>query len=104
MESLKYELIIIISNKGFADEIMDTAKEHGARGGTIIHGRGTAAEETIKFFGLTIQPEKELILIVSPKEVANPIMKAVSSKHGTHTKVRALCFSLPVSNACGFNF
>ena len=39
----KYDLIIVICNHGFSEEVMETAKSHGARGGTIMHGRGTAA-------------------------------------------------------------
>ena len=29
MQSINYELIIVISNQGFVDEIMDTAKKRG---------------------------------------------------------------------------
>lgn len=34
MSNYKHELIIIISNHGFREEIMETAKLNGARGGT----------------------------------------------------------------------
>ena len=37
-----YEVIICIVNAGFADAVMDAAKEYGARGGSVIHARGTA--------------------------------------------------------------
>jgi len=104
MQSINYELIIVISNQGFVDEIMDTAKKAGARGGTIIHGKGTADEETAKFFGLTIQQDKELLLIVTKTIEKNKIMQAIVDNHGLDTNSRALCFSLPVTDVCGFNF
>ncbi len=104
MNAILHELIIIISNQGHTDEIMKTAKEHGARGGTIVHGKGTADQETIRFFGLKIQPEKELVLIVVPKALTDEIMQHVSLEHGPHTQASALCFSLPVTKTQGFTF
>lgn len=98
-----YELIITISNIGYSDDIMKSAKKAGARGGTVVHGRGTADEETIKFFGLTIQPEKELLLIVTTVENKKDIMKIIIENHGLDTKAKALCFSMPVTETCGFN-
>ncbi len=104
MGSVLHELIIVISNKGHTDEIMEIAKQSGARGGTIVHGKGTADQETTRFLGLKIQPEKELLLIVVPKELTEIIMKNIAKEYGTHTETRALSFSLPVTNVCGFVF
>jgi hypothetical protein len=104
MSENNYELIIIISNQGFVDDIMETAKLNGARGGTVIHGKSTVQQDAVKFFGITVQPEKELILIVTTKEKKSEIMKAVANNHGVQTEARALCFSVPVSETVGFNF
>lgn len=104
MKDILHELIIVISNKGYTDSIMETAKEKGAKGGTIVHGKGTATKETRKFFGLKIQPEKELLLIVVPIDKTNQIMQAVTNKHGINTDARSLCFSLPITKLAGFTF
>lgn len=104
MAEILHELILVISNKGYTHELMEVAKEHGARGGTVLHAKGTADAETTQFFGIKIQPEKEIILIVVPKELTKNIMKALSEEYGTHTKVSALSFSLPVTHLCGFVF
>lgn len=103
MKDYKYELIITICNHGYAENIMISAKRAGARGGTIIHGKGTADAEIVKFFGLTIQPEKEILLIITQVETKNAIMEEILNEHGA-TKANALCFSLPVIDICGFNF
>ena len=58
----KFELIVTIVNKGFAEDVVDAAKEAGAEGGTILKGRGTGIHENGKLFGMTIEPEKEIIL------------------------------------------
>ena len=41
----KHEVIFCVVNAGFSDAVMDAAKEFGARGGTVIHARGTANSE-----------------------------------------------------------
>ena len=40
-----HEVIFCIVNAGFSDSVMDAAKQFGARGGTVIHARGTANSE-----------------------------------------------------------
>ena len=60
----KHSLIIAIVNRGFAETAMEAAKSHVARGGTIVHARGTSTKETEKFLGITIEPEKDLLLIL----------------------------------------
>ena len=58
---------------------MAAARKAGAPGGTVINARGTGREEDVKFFGITIVPEKELILILVPKEQSPTILNAVKS-------------------------
>ena len=55
-----HEVIFCLVNTGFSDAVMDAARDAGARGGTVIHARGTANKEAEKFFNISIQPEKEL--------------------------------------------
>jgi hypothetical protein len=98
------ELIITICNHGFAEAIMEVAKKNGARGGTILHARGSAMGEVKKFFGITIQPEKDIIMIVCPVTQKQAIMKGIVEEHGVKTPAHSLCFSLPVTDAIGFNF
>ena len=50
-----FELIVCIVNSGFAEEVMNAARECGARGGTIVNARGTAREEAEKLIHMTIQ-------------------------------------------------
>ncbi|MDD4000787.1 MAG: P-II family nitrogen regulator [Bacilli bacterium] len=97
-------LIVTISNNGFTDEIMETAKAAGAKGGTILRGRSSAIHEETKFFGITIHPEKDILFIVAPLADMENIMMAIGNKHGAGTEAHTLCFSLPIDNLIGFNF
>ena len=100
----KVELILTICNRGFADAIMETAKQNGARGGTILHARGSAMGEVSKFFGITILPEKDILMIVTKAETKVDIMKGIVEAHGVKTPAHGLCLSIPVEDAIGFNF
>lgn len=72
-----HELITVIVNAGYAEDIMSVARKAGATGGTILHGRGTAREEDGKFFGLTIVPEKDILLILATADSARNILEAI---------------------------
>lgn len=100
----KFDLIVTIVNKGFSDYVVDTARSAGASGATIINGRGVGVHENDKFFGINIQPEKEVILILADKKEREKIMKEISLQAHLHEPGKGLCFSLPVNNIEGINF
>ena len=63
MSEMKYahEAIFCIVNSGYSETVMEAAKKFGARGGTVINARGTAGKDAEKFFGITVQQEKEIV-------------------------------------------
>ena len=75
----KWKMITIIVNVGYADDIMDAARRAGAGGGTITHARGTASSEDVKFLGVPLVPEKEMIMILCESEKTDTIVNAISS-------------------------
>ena len=96
-ENVKFELIVCIVNAGFAQEVVEVAREAGARGGTIIRGRGTANPEAEEFFGLSIQPDKEVLLILVPSEIKDAVLKAIYKDGGLGQEAKGIAFSLPVN-------
>ena len=97
----KYEIIVSIVNKGFADTAMDAARAAGAKGGTILHGRGTAAPEAEKLFGISIHPEKEIVLILVALSIRDAVMKALYDSVGSGTDAQGFSFTLPVEQVVG---
>ncbi len=73
-----YQLITVIVNSGYGDDVMEAARKAGAHGGTIFSARGTGTEEDVKFFGITLVPEKDMLLIAGENEKADAILKAIS--------------------------
>ena len=92
-----YELLLCVVNAGFSQNVMEAARTAGAKGGTIVRARGTANPESEEFFNITIQPDKEIVLILALKEVKDEIMKAVYKECGPATGAQGLVFSVPVS-------
>jgi nitrogen regulatory protein PII len=74
-----YEMITVIVNKGYADDVMAAARKAGAGGGTIVLAHGTGKEEDAKFFGLTIVPEKEMLMVLLPTDKAGVVLEAIRS-------------------------
>ncbi len=95
------ELILCIVNAGFADTVMSAAKEHGARGGTVINARGTASKNAEEFFNIPIQPEKEIVMILVPSEIRDDVLHALYREAGLKTAGQGISFSLPVTNVVG---
>lgn len=96
------ELIVVITNRNTTDLVMDAAREGGARGGTVLHAKGTADKGSTTFFGVSLAEEKEVILIVAGDADRNNIMRSIMQKAGADTPAGALAFSLPVSHVAGF--
>ena len=100
---MNYELIVCIVNAGFSELVMDAAKEVGARGGTVIHAKGTANKDAEKYFKITIQPEKEMVLILVSQEIKDKVLHAVYQSAGLKTDGQGIAFSMPVDNVVGIS-
>ena len=98
---MNYELIICIVNAGYSELVMDAAKEEGARGGTVIHAKGTANKEAEQFFKITIQPEKEMVLILVPEDIKDKVLHALYKSAGLKSEGQGIAFSMPVSHVVG---
>ena len=99
-----HDLILSIVNQGYSDELMNTARAAGATGGTIINARGQAHEGAVKFFGVSVQDEKEIVIILTSREKKVPIMRAICEAHGMNSKSQGIVFSLPVDDVLGLSF
>lgn len=97
------ELILAIANEGHSEAIMEAARQAGARGGTILHAKGTARGKEDRFYNLILSDEKEMILIVASSADKAAIMRAILKDCGPATDAGAISFSVPVSCAMGLN-
>ena len=101
MMDTRYEAIFCIVNTGFAEAAMETARKAGAAGGTILKGRGSASREAEMKFNISIQPEKELLMILVPEEIRDRVLRALYDGAGLDSAGQGIVFSLPVEKTAG---
>ena len=97
----QFELIICIVNKGFNEQVMDAARECGARGGTVINARGTASEDLVSKFDFQITPEKEVVLLLVSSDIKEDVLHALYQKVGLNSPGQGIAFTLPVDEVVG---
>jgi hypothetical protein len=103
MSDKKHDLIVIVVNQGYSDELMSVARDAGASGGTVMNARGLVHKGPVKFFGISVQEEKEIITILTNRTKKIPIMQAVSENFGIGSKAQGLVFSLPAEDITGLD-
>lgn len=101
MSNYAYEMILCVVNAGFSDSVMDAAREAGAGGGTVIHARGTANPEAEALFHITIQPDKDMVILIVPSNIKDNVLHAIYKSAGLKTPGQGIAFSVPVSQAVG---
>ena len=101
MKTNDHEVVFAIVNSGYAEDVMDIAREQGARGGTILHARGVVREDAAAFFGITLHQDKEILMMVVEKEVRDKVLNAIYKQMGMAKKAKGIAFSLPVTDVAG---
>lgn len=92
----KYSLILISVNRGFTDNVMQTAKMAGATGGTVIKARFAAPEVMEAYSNQVLNEEKEIVTILAPDSVRNQILEAVNAEFGLKSEAQGVVLSVPV--------
>lgn len=96
-----HKLIVAIVRRGWSERILNSARKAGARGGTIIGGRGSGIHEQKKLLGIPIEPEKEIILILIHKEKAREVLRAVVEAGQMEKPGTGVGFMLDVEKVVG---
>jgi len=96
-----FQKLTVIVNRGMAEDVMDIARKSGVKGGTILHGRGTGSKCTEKCFGLEIEPEKELVMILLPGELVETVVKNLYEELKLDDPGNGILFVEPVLDVRG---
>ena len=101
MKTNDHEVVFAIVNSGYAEDVMDIAREQGVRGGTILNARGVVKEGAAAIFGITLHQEKEILMMVVEKSIRDNVLNAIYKQMGMAKKAKGIAFSLPVSDVAG---
>lgn len=103
MEGISYDLIVTIVNKGKAEKVVESSKRAGAEGGTVILGRGTGIHEKAKLFGIPIEPEKEIVLTLTPSDITESVLEAILKDTDLNKPGKGIAFVLSIDKIAGIN-
>lgn len=93
--------IVSIVERGRADKIVHKAKDAGAKGATILYGRGTGETEIQKFLNIQIEASKEIILIVTEESKHDKIFDTIVEAGNLKKPGIGIIFTLHISNLVG---
>ncbi len=94
-------LIVSIVRKGWGSAVLEATVRAGARGGTVLHGRGAGINEQEKIFGMSIEPEKEIVLTVVYSAQVEPILDEIVRTAGLDETGKGIAFVVPVDKVVG---
>lgn len=94
-------LIVSIVQKGWGSTVLEASVNAGARGGTVLMGRGAGINEQEKIFGMAIEPEKEIILTVAYQDQVERILDEIVKAAGLNETGKGIAFVLPVDKIVG---
>lgn len=103
MTDNEYSMIMAIVNQGFSEDVMNAARPKGASGGTVFHSRRVGNEQAMKFWKISVQEEREVVIILAGKEDKLAIMQEIGKQCGMQSKAQGIVMSLPVDNVVGLD-
>ncbi len=103
MAGSEYYMIMAIVNQGFSEEVMNAARPVGASGGTVFHSRRIGSAEAMKFWKISVQEEREVVMILARKDEKQAIMQAIGKSCGMQSEAQGMVLSLPVDGVVGLD-
>ena len=100
-KNMDYVVIWVSVASGYSDEVIDAARSAGAKGGTVLRGRQRNSERMSQRLGISMQEERDFVMMVVPREKKGAIMSAIISACGLSTKAHGVIVSLPVDDVIG---
>lgn len=94
-------LIVSIVRKGWGSSVLQASVKAGARGGTVLHGRGVGVHEKDTIFGMSIEPEKEIVLTMVRADQVDAILDEIVRAAELDAAGRGMAFVLPVHKIVG---
>lgn len=94
-------LIVTIVRKGWGSTVLQASVNAGARGGTVLLGRGAGIHERDKIFGMSIEPEKEIVLTIVEKDQVETILGEIVGTAELDAAGHGMAFVVPVHQLVG---
>ena len=101
VDNIMYQSITVIVDKGKGEDVMDAATKAGSKGGTIINARGSGIHETSKLFAMEVEPEKEIVIILSKVEDVDKIVSSIKNELKIDEPGKGIIYTQDIKKAYG---
>jgi nitrogen regulatory protein PII len=98
---MRFKLILSTVKPEITDKIVDAVKKEGATGATIIPARGTGIKEAKTFFGLTLEAQTDIIMLLAEEHVAEKLLTVIKKAGEFGKPGTGIAFILPVEHVAG---
>lgn len=78
VDNIMYNAIFTIVDRSKAEKVVEVAEAAGSGGGTVIKARGSGIHERSTLFSMVVEPEKAVVLNITPKGSAHDIVNAIT--------------------------
>ena len=99
---MAYKSIVAMVKPDLTDMVVNSAKEVGATGATIIPASGTGAQEAKTFFGLSLDIRTDVVLFLVDNEIVEPVLSAIKEAGRFNEPGTGIAFVLAVEQTAGF--
>lgn len=100
---MKFKLIVVLVQDEKTDVVIETARESGATGATVItsaRGEGLVPKKT--FLGLDLAGQRDVILLLVEEHLSRQILEAVAAAgHFDEEPGTGLAFQIDIEDAIG---
>ncbi len=98
---MRFKLILSSVKSDITDTIVDAAKAAGATGATIIPARGTGINEAKSFFGLSLEAQTDIIMLLVEEHRVVEILDVIKEAGEFEKPGTGIGFVLPVEHVVG---
>ena len=100
---MRFKLIVVMVDDAKTTAVTDAAREAGATGCTVINNaRGEGVEEKKTFLGLTLETQRDVVLLLVEEHMARNILETVcEAGKFDSTPGTGIAFQVDVEDAVG---
>lgn len=100
---MHFKLIVALVEDGMTEAVLDAAREAGATGSTVINqARGEGVEKTRTFFGLNLESQRDVLLLLVEEHLSRAILETIARVGRFDQRSGSgIAFQLDVEDAVG---
>lgn len=102
---MHFKLIVAFVEDDSTEAVLKASRQAGATGSTVIsQARGEGVEKSKTFFGLTLETQRDVIMLLVEEHLSRTILETISEAAGFDEKPGSgIAFQIDVEDAAGID-